>query len=277
MFSFPVKIKRIGFFVLLCAVPVLVSTHGAKAADAPIVILGAFGEEIALLQQKLKDTQTDTIQGIAFVKGTLYNKQVVVALTGIGKVNAAMTATLAVEHFKPRQLIFTGIAGGINPVLKPGDIVIAQKSVQYDYGKLTSQQLAYRSTRNPFTGNENPLYFPADSLLLYYADMAGKKVKLMPAGKHAPVLLKGTVVTGDLFVASSDKKKVLLNDLKADATEMEGAAVAQICWQYHIPCLIIRSISDSADESAAMDMQTFLKAAAFNSATLVSEIIRQLP
>jgi adenosylhomocysteine nucleosidase len=255
----------------------LVFAQEMKPGEFPLVILGAFGDEILLLQAKLSNKQTDTIQGIPFVIGTLHRKQVVIALTGIGKVNAAMTTTLAIEHFKPKQLIFTGIAGAINPVLRPGDIVIAQKSVQYDYARLTSQKVTYRGTRNPFTGDENPLYFPADSLLLHYADMAGKKVKFQSAGKHAPVLLKGTIVTGDLFVASSDKKKILQTDLKADATEMEGAAVAQICWQFRIPCLLIRSISDSADERAAVDMQTFFKTAAFNSAMLVTEIVRHLP
>jgi adenosylhomocysteine nucleosidase len=264
---------------LICFLPVF--AQQPKPVAVPLVILGAFGEEIDVLQQKLTGKQRDTIQGIAFVRGKLHQKQVVIALTGIGKVNAAMTTTLAIAHYKPQQIIFTGIAGGINPALHPGDIVIAEKTVQYDYGRLTSRELTYRSTRNPFTGAENPLFFPADSILMHTAQLAGKQARFQPAhtsaGKRMPVVMRGTIVTGDLFVASSEKKKVLQQDLKADATEMEGAAVAQVCWQYRIPCLVIRSISDTADESAALDMKTFLTTAATNSATLVTEIVRQLP
>jgi adenosylhomocysteine nucleosidase len=274
-----IRLTFITVFTVICLQPLVAQQR--KADTAPIVILGAFGEEIDLLQEKLAEKQVDTIQSVLFAKGKLHQKQVVIALTGIGKVNAAMTTTLAIEHYRPQQIIFTGIAGGINPALRPGDIVIAEKTVQYDYARITSQQLTYRPTRNPFTGAENPMFFPADSLLMHIAQLAGKQTKFQiantSAGKRTPVIVKGTVVTGDLFVASADKKKVLEKDLKADATEMEGAAVAQVCWQFRIPCLVIRSISDTADESAAVDMKTFLTTAATNSATLVTEIVRQLP
>jgi adenosylhomocysteine nucleosidase len=242
--------------------------------------VGAFDEEIILLQSKVKNPKNIQIQGIPFVTGTLGGRRVVIGLTGIGKVNAAMTTTLLIEHFRPSQVLFTGVAGGLNPTLLPGDIVIARQTAQHDYGRLIGDTLSYRGTRNPFDKTENPVFFAADSMLFTKAMQAGKQVQLeqtrLVTGNRTPVIISGTVVTGDIFVASSAKKNVLIQDFGADATEMEGAAVAQICWQFKTPCLVIRSLSDSADENAATDIREFYRIAARNSANLVVHILEIL-
>jgi len=249
--------------------------------EPPITgILGAFQKEVEMLQEQLTDAQDKEIEGMRFVSGKLNDKRVVTAWTGIGKVNAAMTATLLIEHFKPRELLFTGIAGGVNPQLWPGDIVIAAETAYHDMGILTPQSFDYRGAMNPLDGWRNPVFLPADDRLLELAEKAAGQLKLekiqTTAGERLPQIIKGVVVTGDVFVASPDKCIELREKLEADAVEMEGAAVAQICYQRKIPHLVIRSISDKADEGAVLDKQTFQMTAAKNSASLVVEIIRLL-
>jgi len=261
-----------------CSWPV---REAKEVSSEPITaILGAFEREITLLEDQLTDTQEQRIEGMRFVSGKLDGKRVVIAWTGIGKVNAAMTATLLIEHFKPSELLFTGIAGGINPQLWPGDIVIAAEIAHHDMGVLTPQSFDYRGAMNPLDGWRNPVFLPADERLLELAQRAAGQLELetirTTAGERLPRIIKGIVVTGDVFVASPEKCAELRQQLGADAVEMEGAAVAQICYQRRIPHLVIRSISDKADEGAVLDKQLFQMVAAKNSASLVAEIISLL-
>ncbi len=250
------------------------------AHTSPVAILGAFDEEVAILEGQLVNPKAHTIEGIQFLTGTLNEQNVVIARTGVGKVNAAMTATLIIEHFRPNQVIFTGVAGGLNPDLQIGDIVIAQKTAQHDLGRLESAEIENTGVRNPVNGQRNPVFFPADPGLLQRTETALEGIELnpfqTPQGQRHPRIIRGTVVTGDLFVASDAKKTALHKNLGADAVEMEGAAVAQICWQHNVPCLIIRSLSDNAGANASEDFKKYYKIAARNSAALVTRIISQL-
>ncbi len=238
------------------------------------VILGAFDEEVRILQESLKDKKEQTIEGIRCMTGVLNGRQVAIAETGIGKVNAAMTTALLIRVFHPREILFTGIAGGLNPDLMPGDIVIAQSVAHHDFHTILNNQQPSLQTRNPLTKDLNPQFFPADSILFLDAQKAARTARFEKIGKaqKPPQVVIGRVVTGDVFVSSSEKVKQLRQDFQADATEMEGAAVAQVCWQLKVPCLVIRSLSDKADENARGDMMTFYKTAAKNSASLVTEI-----
>lgn len=240
-------------------------------------ILGAFRAEVTLLQDALADREEHKIEGIKFAAGKLNDREVVIVWTGVGKVNAAMTTTLMIEHFKPREIIFTGIAGGVDPNLEPGDIVIAYKTAHHDMGTIWPEGLFYRGVRNPLTNMRNPVFFHADEKLVKLAERAGEKVGFRKIetvdGPREPRVLKGVVVTGDAFVASEEKCKELRKRLDADAVEMEGAAVAQICHQREIPHVVIRSISDNADSGAIVDSQTFYILAAENSSRLVLEMM----
>ncbi|GAA4414713.1 5'-methylthioadenosine/adenosylhomocysteine nucleosidase [Nibrella viscosa] len=242
-------------------------------------LLGAFDEEVKLVQQSLTRPKTVIHNGIRFTTGRIGNRRVVVAETGIGKVNAAMTTALVMAYFKPQQVIFTGIAGGTNPDLQPGDLVIARQTAHHDYGYITFSQQKTNQTRNAITKQFNPTYFPGDSLLMQKALAAARVVTFesIPSTSRPPSLVVGTVVTGDVFVSSDEKVQSLRKEYNADATEMEGAAVAQVCYQQQIPCLVIRSLSDKANANARQDMLTFVKIAARNSANLVMAIVRQLP
>ncbi|MBN1349426.1 5'-methylthioadenosine/adenosylhomocysteine nucleosidase [candidate division KSB1 bacterium] len=243
-------------------------------------ILGAMDAEIQLLQDQLAYREELRIEGLRFMTGQINGRTVVIAQTGIGKVNAAMTAILLIEHFKPKEVIFTGIADGLNPELMPGDIVLGEKTAQHDFGSITQEGFESWGVRNPITNERNPVFFPGDSMLIALAQLSATTIQFdqleTSKGNRIPRVIQGTIVTGDVFISSSAKKAQLRQRFEADAVEMEGAVVAQICWQCGIPCLIIRSLSDSADENADQDFRRFYEIAARNSARLVIELIGQL-
>lgn len=240
-------------------------------------ILGAFPPELALLKAQLQRSHDTVIQHILFTEGLLEGKQVVLAQTGIGKVNAAVATTLVIEHFRPQRLLFSGIAGGLNPMLLPGDLVIGARVAHHDYGTQTPDSILRRPTRNPFTMQENPIYFVSDSNLVRAALEASKHVKFEPVGSRLPKVISGVVVTGDVFVASDQATKALHTSMQGDATEMEGAAVAQVCWQQRTPFVVIRSLSDDAGNNASALVRNFYEIAAHNAASLVVALVKQLP
>lgn len=246
----------------------------------PVAVLGAFDREVSLLGESLAGAESREIEGISFASGRIAGEPVVVAWTGVGKVNAAMVTTLLIEHFKPSRVVFTGIAGAVDANLEPGDIVIAERTAHHDMGTLWSDGIEHGGMRDRFTGDTNPTFFPADPNLLAAAERAAQATAFDPIahrnGQRPPRVVVGTVVTGDTFVMSTEKCAELAEKLGADAVEMEGAAVAQLCYQRGLGCLVIRSIADKADESAVVDKQKFFDLAAQNSAQLVAGILESL-
>lgn len=240
-------------------------------------ILGPMAIEVKLLEEQLTDKKPKMIQEMRFVEGRLKGKKVVLAQCGVGKVNAAMGTTLLLEHFRPTRVLMTGVAGGVNPELRPGDIVIGTKTTHHDYGAQTPKGLHVEPTRNPLTQELNPVYFPSEATLVEAARQAMASVTAeLKRGGTAPTIKTGVIVTGDSFVASTSAKQQLRRDHQADATEMEGAAAAQICWQRHVPFLLIRSLSDNADEKADADYEKFTKSSAEHSALLILAILERL-
>jgi adenosylhomocysteine nucleosidase len=256
------------------------NTPRPARATPVTAILSAMTLEVERLGQELTDKKEVTVQGIRFTTGGLKDRRVVLAHSGIRKVNAGIAATLLVEQFQPTHILFTGIAGGLNPDLRPGDVVIGAKTAYHDYGEWTPEGFRVGRTVDPFTGKPNPLFFPADAGLLAVAEKAALDLKLAPvkmaSGERTPRVVTGVIVTGDAFVASAAKKDALRKEFKADATEMEGAAVAQICGQRRVPCLILRSLSDSAGAKAPENERFFEKSAAQNAALLVTGIVGRL-
>jgi adenosylhomocysteine nucleosidase len=243
-------------------------------------ILGAFDAEVEYLVSITTNKKEKIIQQIHFTEGEVNGKKVVIAQTGIGKVNAAVVTILMIEHFAPRELIFTGIAGGVNPDLSPGDIVIGSRVSYHDYGMLTADSLWRKPTKDPFMNKENPIFYKCDSSLVEKALKAAVNTRFgnmrASGGERHPRVIKGTIVTGDVFVASNRVVKELRKNLHADVTEMEGAAVAQTCYQWKQPFIVIRSLSDNADDLSAGDVKLFYKMAAQNSANLVVSMLKFL-
>jgi len=264
--------KKIILFAILICFPFI-----TLFAQSVTGILGAFPPELVLLRSKMENAKDTTIAHIRFTKGILNGRAVVLAQTGIGKVNAAITTTLMIEYFKPREIVFSGIAGGIDPALNPGDIVIGTEIKYHDYGIMEDIGMRYTPTKNPSDMTDNPITFNCDPALVQSAlaaskDIGFEKVK-RENGSFPPSVTKGVIVTGDVFVASEIATERLRKDLNAAATEMEGAAVAQSCYQQKIPFLIIRSLSDNANKKAADDVRNFYKVAAENAAVLVIGIL----
>lgn len=226
--------------------------------------------ELAPVESELANTREEYIHGIRFVTGKRGGRNVVIAKTGCGKVNAAMVTVLLIDHFRPSEVIYTGVAGGINPHLRPGDVLIGTKTSQHDRG--TIDEYGFKR----FHIDE----LPADARLLRLAEAARKRVQLekveLDEEEHSARIVQGVIVTGDAFIASSATRTELRKSLGADAVEMEGAAAAQVCARLGVPCLVVRSISDSADTTAWGDYRKYRDTAARNSAAVVLGILHEL-
>ena len=262
-------LKRLLFFVFIS----LAGTVSAQRTG----VLGAFGEETTLLLTHVQQQRDTVIQQIHFTLGILRGRPVVVALSGIGKVNAAIATTLMLEHFRPKEVIFTGIAGAVDPALSPGDIVIGTEVGYHDYGATTPDSLEHWRTRNPITNEQNPFFFPCDKRLIDLALASARHTHLEKlTDSITPKIRQGRIVTGDQFMSSETATAALYRRLQASATEMEGASVAQACWQQHVPFIVIRSMSDKAGAGAYKDYKTFYQVAARNSASLVMNMVERL-
>jgi adenosylhomocysteine nucleosidase len=271
-------------WIMLAVAVFLVNTDGI-ATPQPLEgertgILGAFSEEVDILEGMLTETKDHTILGMRFVTGKLNGRSIVLATTGVGKVNGAMVAALMIDHFKPSEVFFTGIAGAIDPELGPADLVLGEKTAQHDLGNLTPDGFELRGMRNPVDWERNPVYFEADPRLLELAAAAARSIefpKMAAAdGERIPKVVRGIIVTGDVFLSSPSKKEALRKTMNASAVDMEGAAVAQVCRQCGVPCLVIRGISDSAGSNARQQISQNLNSAVRNSARLVAEMAKKL-
>lgn len=192
--------------------------------------------------------------------------------------NAAIVATLLMEHFAPSAVLFTGTAGAIDKNLNPADVVIGTGVGYHDFGSITDRGLNRSPTRNPVSGQVDPLFFPADPDLLAAARRAAKTVQPARGPRTdgpAPAIREGLIVTGDAFISDADYRKDLSGKLNAAAVEMEGAAVAQVGARYKVPVIVIRSITDRSDSQARGSYQRFLETASRNAADLALATIRE--
>ncbi len=254
-----------------CSGPTGISGSGKQ--ENITLILGAFSDEVKPIQAQLQNKRQGIIEGIAFAEGKLRGRYAAVTWTGMGKVNAAATTALLVEHFRPGEVIVCGIAGAINPQLGVGDVVIAEKSAQHDLGLWSDAGIESKGADNRLTGQQNPVFFAADERLLAIALRAGDQTVLKSIEGTQAKVKKGVVVTGDTFIMSPEKKVDLQKRLGADAVEMEGAAIAQVCYERGIPHLVIRGISDTADEKADKDVNTFQSIAIGNAVKVTCKTV----
>lgn len=224
-------------------------------------IIGAMQPEIEQLLSQMKKPKLKVISGILFYSGKLGKKKAVIAKCGIGKVFAALTAEAMILNYAPKLLINTGVGGALAPDLRQGDIVVAEKLVQHDMD--TS---AIGDPVGMISGI-GKTFFEADAkavrLLCEYAVKANLPLK------------KGTIASGDVFVASGDKKDRIRDLFGATVCEMEGAALAQVAFVNKTPFTVIRCVSDGADESAGESYEFFLPAAAKKSAEVAYQLAQQ--
>ena len=259
---------------------VLVCPPAAVGQSNIVGVLG-IAREVAPIEKRLQDVREVTVRGYVFRVGTLSGRQVVVGRSGAGKVNAAIIATLLIHQFNPSAILFSGTAGAIDSALFQGDVVIGATVAHHDAGQQTADGIRRRGMRNPVTGELDPLLVPAPESLLSAARRSAQTLQLPPVrtadgNDRPPRIVEGVIVTGDVFLADNARRVALRDALGATAVEMEGAAVVQTCRQFGVPCLVIRSITDRADEQALTNYEQFLVTASENAATLVAAVIAGL-
>lgn len=208
-------------------------------------IIGAMDEEVAKLKECLEDCSIETYAGMKFYQGKLRGTPAVIVRSGIGKVNAAVCTQILVDHYHVDGVINTGIAGSLRAEINIGDIVLSTDMVQHD---MDATGFGYPVGQIP---QMDIFAFPADEELRKLAEDCCHKVN---PDIHT---YSGRVVSGDQFISDKAKKQWLVETFQGSCTEMEGAAIAQAAWLNKVPVLIIRAISDKADDSANMDYQTF--------------------
>lgn len=241
-----------------------------------IAIMGALDQEIAILLDSMKSFKKVNRGGIDFYTGKLKGKKVVILKAGVGKVNAAYSTAILAENFDPKAVIFTGVAGGLHPAALPGDIVIGEKLVQFDFGQVDSAGFTVSPFRKLTGGRHNDLFIDSDTDLLVKSARAVHETKFVPISGREPRVFTGVIATGDVFVSSDEKARWLYEEFEALATEMEGAAVAHICRTLGIPFVIIRSCSDNANNHARVNFNQFVGPASVNSARLVWGILGKM-
>jgi adenosylhomocysteine nucleosidase len=188
--------------------------------------------------------------------------ELVLVESGIGKVNSAVASTILIQHFNCEILIFSGVAGGLDPSLQIGDLVIAEELWQHDYGTIIDRELiAHRAGTLPLGIPKKNLPFRLDGEL---------KTKIQQAYPEAHF---GRILSGDTFLNCKETRQQLFEKFQAQAVEMEGAAIAQVAEQFGVCCIIVRSLSDLSGEESMGDFPTFLKEAAAKSYRVVNAIL----
>ena len=231
---------------------------------AKIGIIGAMELEVDALKAAMEVKNTVTRAGMEFKEGTLNGADVVVVRSGIGKVNAALCVQILVDLFQITHVINTGVAGSLNADLDIGDILISKDAIHHD---VDATVFGYPLGELPQMGIRE---FIADEHL---AQVAVSTCKEVNPDIHVHT---GRVVSGDQFISSKEVKTRLIQEFQGDCAEMEGASIAQGAYLNDIPFVIIRAISDKADDSAEMDYPTFEKAAALHSAKLVEAMMPRI-
>ena len=226
-------------------------------------IIGAMDVEVAILKSKLHNPVVSKVGAMEFYEGELSGMNVVVVRCGVGKVHAAMCAQTLCDRFQVSHLVNTGIAGSLDNDLDIGDVLVSREAMYHDFDCC---RFGYPMGKVP---GLDVISFPADKEMVELAFAASESLK--PG--HTRL---GRVATGDQFVAEEALKNQIIERTGANCTEMEGAAIAQAAYVNGIPFVILRAISDKADNSAQMDYPTFEKMAAEHCAAVTEKLAEKL-
>jgi adenosylhomocysteine nucleosidase len=288
------------------ATPSVAAIHASKSGRT--AILCAFEPEWTALVGLVKHPQTRTVDGVRVVSGTLEGHPVVLMLSGISMVNAALNTQFLIDHFPIDRIVFSGIAGGVDPALSIGDVIVPDRWVESmelvmaratpdgfkapawmpglsgvpGYGMMLPRGVRVGSAHHQ---EEYLSAFAVDPDLFALAKSAvgGLALKNCTAGqacvdKVPKVVIGGTGVSGPAFVDNKEYREYLYSTFHAGVTDMESAAVAQVAFRNEIPFLVFRSVSDLAGGDASTNqMNTFMQLAADNSASVVETFLRALP
>ena len=249
--------------IIIALIAVMAAAPAMASENGPIGIITAMSNELSLLLENADISRTETIGGVEYNIGTLQGKDVVLAKAGIGKILAAAGAATLINEFDVSSIIFTGIAGGVGEETEVMDVVVSTDLVVHDYGDMTNDGFVWDAV----AGSDENGRIPADADLADLAYEAAVDV----VGKDSA--FKGNIATGDQFVASENYVKILQDNFNSLACEMEGASVGLVAYQYGVPFVVIRCMSDKADGLAHESYEDFGDQAADNSASIVMEML----
>lgn len=228
-----------------------------------IAVIGAMEEEVELLRAQLENATSETIANSEYTQGTYAGKDVILLKSGIGKVNAAMSTTILLEKYKPDFVINTGSAGGYDENLEVGAVVISDEVRHHD---VDATIFGYEMGQVP----QMPAAFKADAHLMSVAEQA-----VVAVGEHQAAT--GLITTGDSFMNDPVRVETVRSYFPTmKAVEMEAAAVAQVCYQFGTPFVVIRALSDIAGKQSNISFDEFLPVAAKHSTQVVLKAIETL-
>ena len=226
-------------------------------------IIGAMQVEVEILLSLLENKKDTAVAGSTFYEGKLEGLEVAIVQCGVGKVNAAICAQILCDRFGVTHLVNTGIAGSLDAKLDIGDLLVSKDAMYHDFDCV---HFGYEMGRVP---GMDVTSFPADEMMIALAKEAAEAV-------HPGHVTVGRVASGDLFVAEKSAKDRIIATTHGLCTEMEGAAIAQTAYRNGIPFVILRAISDKADNSAEMDYPTFERIAAHRCAQVTQALAKAL-
>jgi adenosylhomocysteine nucleosidase len=229
-----------------------------RAPRGPVtLILGAMPSEVRVLQGLLQRRTRGDLSGLPYDTGSLHDRRVVVAVTGVGVTNGAMVATLFIHHFAPARLIVTGTGSRFNPRIRTGDTVISTKTIHHAAGSLTNSGMVYRNVRGPLPGQMTAWYYKPDPRLLALAKATAASYEaqeiVVEGERYRPRVLTGVVSASDLFGVSDEKIADMKAKLNPDIMEMESAAIAQVAHQFGTPHIVFRAGSNRTQSNPGND------------------------
>ncbi len=242
-----------------------------------VAIFSALDEELALIRDSVRRLRSGPSGPWHTWTGLLGDSAVVLAAAGLGKVNAAALASLIWERHTPSLMVFSGVAGAIDPSIGVGDVVVGEHTIQHDAGVVSTNGLErYQAGHIPFYNPTDEFGYRPSHRVLEIMSAVVADTKLTPVLDRQPQVRFGTILTGDQFVNDDATRARLFADLGAQAVEMEGAALGQTAARLGSDHIVIRSVSDLAGVSAIEDFDRFLPEAAANSARLVLGLVNRL-
>lgn len=277
--------KWAGSIIVSFLLLIILDCQAQKPQHSQYLILYAFDAEGQILTEKMSIRETRTMLGRPVIAGELSGKNIVIAESGVGMTNAAMTAQKLIDEYRPEAIIFTGIAGAIDTSVHIGDIVVCESWITHDFGYHGADGFRPRGIKF-YSPQPDSLvrrsHFPVDSSMYEAAgDLTGDISPLQKIGDRTPQLLAGGIgVSGNAFIDNPEKRIWLNETYDALITDMETAAVAQVCAVNDIPFIAFRSASDlaggSGSESARAEMDEFFEIAAENSCNIVIRFLENI-
>ena len=256
--------------------------HAQTQTDKPLGIITAIPQELEHLEDRAEGSER--VGGLDFHRGRIEGQSAIFVEGGMGKVNAGVVATLLADRFACRALVFCGVAGGLDPGLGIGDVVIATRLVQHDYGAIIDGALVtYHAGEPPLPGMSRAHGWDVAPALRARLAQAVAGLELPPIeasitgdAARQPSVSFGTIATGDAFINCDTTRIRLHREFSAHAVEMEGAAVAQVAQRFGLPWLVVRCLSDLAGADSHLNFKAFLPVAARSAALVLRRLVHVL-